>query len=135
MCNPLSASSDEDIREATEEIHMKRFFGFALTLVLFAAPAFAGTKPQTVIIPQKVQIGSTQLPAGDYKLTWTGSGSSVQVTLTQNEKAVVTFSAKAIEGKYEPGVETMTDGGVTVLETIQLRTVSLVLENASHSGQ
>jgi hypothetical protein len=114
---------------------MKRFFGIALTLVLFALPAFAGTKPQTVIIPQKVQIGSTQLPAGDYKLTWTGSGSSVQVTLTQNEKAVVTFSAKAIEGKYEPGVETMTDGGVTVLETIQLRTVSLVLENASHSGQ
>ena len=114
---------------------MKRFFGIALTLALFAAPAFASTKPQTVNIPKNVQVGSTQLPAGDYKLTMTGSGSSVQVTLTQNEKAVVTFSAKTVAGKYEPGIETMTDGGVTVLETIQLRTVSLVLENASHSGQ
>ena len=114
---------------------MKRFFGFALTLVLFAAPAFAGTKPQTVTIPKNVQVGSTQLPAGDYKLTMTGSGSSVQVTLTQNQKAVVTFSAKIVAGKNEPGVETMTDGGVTVLESIQLRTVSLVLENAAHSGQ
>ena len=135
MCNPLSASSDEDIREATEEIHMKRFFGFALTLVLFAAPAFAGTKPQTVTIPKNVQVGSTQLPAGDYKLMLTGSGSNVQVTLTQNEKAVVTFSAKAIAGKYEPAVETMNENGVNVLEIIQLRTVSLVLESASHSGQ
>ena len=114
---------------------MKRFFGIALTLVLFAAPAFAGMKPQTVTIPRTVQIGSTQLPAGDYKLTWTGSGSNVQVTLTQNEKTIVTFSAKAVEGKNEPGVETLTDGGVNILETIQLRTVSLVLENATHSGQ
>jgi hypothetical protein len=122
-------------REATEEIQMKRFFGIALTLVLFAAPAFAGMKSQTVTFPRTVQIGSTQLPAGDYKLTWTGSGSNVQVTLTQNEKTVVTFSAKAVEGKNEPGVETLTDGGVNILETIQLRTVSLVLENASHSGQ
>jgi hypothetical protein len=114
---------------------MKRFFGFALTLVLFAAPAFASMKSQTVTIPKTVQVGSTQLPAGDYKLTWTGSGSNVQVTLTQNEKAVITFSAKAVDGKNDPGVETLTDGGVTVLESIQLKTVSLVLENAAHSGQ
>ena len=32
----------EKIREAIEENHMKRFFGFALMLVLLAAPAFAG---------------------------------------------------------------------------------------------
>ena len=114
---------------------MKRFFGIALTLVLFAAPAFASMKPQTVTIPKNVQVGSTQLPAGEYKLTMTGSGPSVQVTLTQNEKAVITFSAKAVNRKNDPGVETMTDGGVTVLESIQLRTVSLVLESAAHSGQ
>ena len=114
---------------------MKRFFGIALTLVLFAVPAFASSKPQTVTIPRNVQIGSTQLPAGEYKLSMTGSGPSVQVTLTKNEKAVITFSAKAVEGKNDPGVETMTDGKVTVLKSIQLRTVSLVLENASHSGQ
>ena len=53
------------IREALEEIEMKRFFGIALTLVLFAAPAFASKKPPTVTIPAAVQVGSTQLPAGD----------------------------------------------------------------------
>jgi hypothetical protein len=34
------------IREAIEEIQMKRSLGFALMLVLFAVPAFAGNKPQ-----------------------------------------------------------------------------------------
>jgi hypothetical protein len=125
----------ERIREAFEEIQMKRFFGFALTLVLFAAPAFASKKPQTVTIPETVQVGSTQLPAGDYKLTRTGSGSNVQVTLTQNEKAVVTFSARAVEGKNNPGVTTENQGGVVVLEAIQLNSVSLVLEGAPRSGQ
>jgi hypothetical protein len=66
------------IREAIEEIEMKRFFGIALTLVLFAAPAFASKKPPTVTIPAAVQVGSTQVPAGDYTLAWTGSGSNVQ---------------------------------------------------------
>ena len=114
---------------------MKRFFGFALMLVLLAAPAFASQKPQTVTFAVAVQVGSTQLPAGDYKLTWTGSGSDVQVTLTQNKKAVVTFPAKAVEGKYNPGVETEAKGGGNILETIQLNSVSLVLGGASHSGQ
>jgi opacity protein-like surface antigen len=113
----------EKIREAIEENHMKRFFGFALMLVLLAAPAFASQKPQTVTFAVAVQVG------------WTGSGSDVQVTLTQNKKAVVTFPAKAVEGKYNPGVETEAKGGVNILETIQLNSVSLVLGGASHSGQ
>ncbi len=115
---------------------MKRFFGIAMILVLFSAPAFAATnKPQTVTIPETVQVGSTQVPAGDYKLTWTGAGSDVQVTLAQNNKAVVTFSAKAISGKNSPGVDTDTKGGVSVLQSIQLSSVSLVLEGSTSSGQ
>jgi opacity protein-like surface antigen len=114
---------------------MKRFYAFALMLVLFAAPAVASKKPQTVTIPWAVQVGSTQLPAGDYKLAWTGSGSSVQVTLTQNEKPVVTFSAREVDGKNNSGLETHTQGGVTVLDIIHLNSVSLVLEGATQSGQ
>ena len=114
---------------------MKRFFGIALTLVLFAAPAFASKKPPTVTIPATVQVGSTQLPAGDYKLTLTGSGSNVQVTLSQNEKAVVTFPAKAIGAKNNAGVETHAQGNVEVLDTIQLSNLTLVLQGAPHSGQ
>jgi len=68
---------------------MKNSFGLALMLVLFAVPAFAGNKPATVVIPQNVQVGSTQLAAGQYELTVTGSGSNVQASLVQNKKTVV----------------------------------------------
>jgi len=114
---------------------MKRSFGFALMLVLFAAPAFAGNKPATVDIPQNVQVGSTQLPAGHYELTWTGSGSSVQASLLQNKKTVVTFSAKMVEGKNDPGVETDTQGGASILDVIRTSRFSLTLNGTSQSGQ
>ena len=114
---------------------MKRFIGSALMLVLLAAPAFGSMKPQTVIIPENVQVGSTQLPAGTYKLAWTGSGSNVQATLTQDGKAVVTFSARAVEGKNNPGVDIYTHGGVVNLEAIYLSSISLALEGAPKPGQ
>jgi hypothetical protein len=109
---------------------------FASMLVLFVAPAFgAGNKPQTVIIPEKVQVGSTQLAAGTYKLAFTGTGSDVQVTLTQAGKTVITFAAKVVEQKNNPGVDLNTNAGVTTLEAINLDKVSLQLEGAPHPGQ
>jgi hypothetical protein len=114
---------------------MKRFLGIALTLALLAAPAFAGKRNPTVTIPETVQVGSTTIPAGDYKITWTGSGPSVQVTLLQKEKTVATFSARAITGKNIAGVSTDKQGGVVILQAIQLNDLSLVLEDSTHSGQ
>jgi hypothetical protein len=115
---------------------MSRLAAFASMLVLLAAPAFgAGNKPQTVIIPQAVQVGSTQLPAGTYKLAFTGTGSDVQVTLAQAGKTVLTFAAKAVEQKNNPGVDLITNAGVTTLEAINLDKVSLQLKGALHPGQ
>ncbi|MDR3799188.1 MAG: hypothetical protein P4K93_13615 [Terracidiphilus sp.] len=114
---------------------MKRSFGFALMLVLFAVPAFAGNKAPTVVIPGNVQVGSTQLPAGQYELTWTGSGSKVQATLLQDKKTVVTFSAKMVEGKNDPGVETNSQGGALILDVIRTNKFSLILDGGPQSGQ
>jgi len=115
---------------------MNRLAVFASILVLFASPAFGkSTKTQTVVIPQNVQVGSTQLPAGTYKLAYTGSGSDVQVTLTQAGKTVVTFAAKAVEQKNNPGVDLNTNAGVTRLDSINLDKVSLQVEGAPHAGQ
>jgi hypothetical protein len=116
---------------------MKRLVGIASLLVLLAAPAFGSSKkPQTVIIPQAVEVGTTQLPAGTYKLAWTGSaGSDVQVTLTQDGKTVLTFAAKAVEQRNNPGLNLNTNAGVTTLESINLDKVSLQVEGAPHPGQ
>jgi hypothetical protein len=116
---------------------MKRFIGFASMLLLASAPLFAaGKKTQTVIIPEKVAVGSTDLPAGSYKLAWTGTGAEVQATLTQAGKTVVTFTAKAVDKKTDnPGVDIYTNGGVANLEAIYLGNVSLQVVGAPHPGQ
>ena len=113
---------------------MKQFFALAFVLVLVSTPAFAGKRSPTISIPEAVQVGSTKLPAGDYKLEMTGSEPNVQVTLTQNQKPVVTFSAKAVDGKYLPGVSTDSASGKLVLESIQLDHVALLLDGVSHSA-
>ena len=114
---------------------MKRFFGFALLLVLFSVPAFAGKNSDTVNIPSKVTVGTTQIPAGSYKLTWTGSGSDVQLTLASG-KTLVTVPAKVVAEKNgATGVITNTESGAEVLRTIHLSKLSLVLSGATVSGQ
>jgi len=124
------------ISTAFEEIQMKRFFGFALLLVLFSVPAFAARNSQTVNLSENVKVGSTQIPAGTYKVTWTGSGSDAQVTLAQGGKTFVTVPAKVVEEKHNlSGFTVNTRDGVGVLETIELNNVSLVLEGSPTSGQ
>lgn len=115
---------------------MKRFFGFAIILAMFSVPAFAAKNSDTVSLPNSVKVGSTQLPAGDYKLTWTGTGSNVEMTLAQKGKATVTVPAKVVEAKNgHVGLTTNTVNGVEVLETIQLNKLDLVIVNASASGE
>jgi hypothetical protein len=111
---------------------MKRFAGIASVLFLLAAPMFAANKkPQTVVIPEAVQVGSTKLPAGTYKLAWTGTGPEVQATLTQAGKTVVTFAAKAVETKNNnTGVDIDSNAGVSSLKAILLDNVSIQVESA-----
>src|SRR5580700_3337761 len=115
---------------------MKRFFGFALLLVLFSVPAFASKNSDTVSIPSKITVGTTQIPAGSYKLTWTGSGSDVQLTLAKDGKTVAIVPAKVVAEKNDAiGVVTNTEGGAEVLRTIHLSKMSLVISDATVSGQ
>jgi len=115
---------------------MKRFFGFALLLALFTAPAFASKNSQSVNIPSDVKVGSTQLLAGDYRVTWTGSGSDVQVILAKDGKTLVTVPARVVTEKSDHnGITTNSQGGVDLLQAIQLHKITLVFAGASASGQ
>ena len=62
----------------------------ALALML-SVGAFARDKNQrSVEISDPVQVGSTQLQPGTYKVEWQGSGPQVQVNFLQNGKTVAT---------------------------------------------
>jgi hypothetical protein len=117
---------------ALEDIHMKRFFAFAMMLALFSAPAFAGKNSQTVNVPEAMKAGSAQLTPGDYNVTWEGSGTNVQVTLTRNKKVIVTLPAKLVEetNKNE-GLGTDNQGGVDVLHAIYMRNMTLLFDSST----
>jgi hypothetical protein len=61
--------------------------------LLFPLGALARNNAHSVQILDVVQIGSTQLKPGNYKVEWQGTGPAVQVSFQQNGKPVVTVPA------------------------------------------
>jgi hypothetical protein len=121
--------------EASEENIMKRLFGYALMLTLIAAPAFAAKNSQSLNFDSAVKVGTTEIPAGSCKVTWNGTGDSVQVTLAQNGKTL-TVPAKLVAEKHNhKGYVVSRQNGADQLQTIQLSNVSLQFESATASGR
>jgi hypothetical protein len=115
---------------------MKRFFGYAMILALFSVPAFAASKSQNISFATAVKVGTTQLPAGDYKLTWTGSGPNVQITIAKRGTLAVTVPAHIVEQNHNSqAVVTDSASGANVLKSIELSHVTLVMENPPAQGQ
>ena len=113
---------------------MKRLFAYALVLTLAAAPAFAAKNSQSLNFATPVKVGTTEIPTGDAKVTWNGTGDNVQVTIAQNGKTL-TIPAKLVDEKHShKGYVVNREGGVDQLQTIQLSNVSLQLESATASG-
>ena len=114
---------------------MKRFATYALMLALAAAPALAAKNSQSVNFASPVKVGANEIPAGDCKVTWNGTGDNVQVTLAQNGKSF-TVPAKLVEEKHtHKGYTVSRESGTDQLQTIQLSNVSLQLEGATASGR
>jgi len=113
---------------------MKRSLGFAIMLTLLSAPAFAGRNSQTVNIPEPMKAGTTQLAAGDYNVTWTGTGSNIQVTFAQNRKVLATVPAQlVVESNKNEALDTKVQGTVETLESIRMKNMTLVFEGPSSS--
>ena len=114
---------------------MKRLFGYALVLALTVAPAFAAKNSQSVSFSQPVKVGSTEIPAGNFKLTWTGTGDTVQVTLVA-KGSTVTFPAKLVAEKHAfKSYVVSTASGSAQLQSIDLSDVSLQVASPAASGK
>jgi len=113
---------------------MKRSFGYALIFTLLSVPAFAAKNSQSITFPNAVTVGNTTLPAGDYKLTWTGTAPNVQVTIEQKDAshpATATVPATLIEQKHDRiEFTTNTQSGAAALENIDLKNMSLTFTKA-----
>lgn len=70
-----------------------------LSVLLFtlALASYAAEKnSQNITFYDSVKVGSTTLPAGDYKVVWDGTGDNVQVSFLQGKKTVATAPAKLV---------------------------------------
>ncbi len=118
---------------------MKRFIGFAIVLSSLSFPAFAAKNSQTVKLPNPTTVGSTKLPAGDYKISWTGSAPDVQVTLEQKDvqkPVTVTLAGKLVPAKHDrTQLTTNTQAGSTTLESVQFKDATLSFTSSPASGQ
>ena len=111
---------------------MKKFIGSAAVLALLAVPAFAAQNSGKVVIAQAVTVGTTQIPAAEYKVTWDETGS---VTLAHN-KSVFTLPAKVVAQKNSvTSIHTDSKTGTTVLVGIDLPKVSVEFTSAPAVGQ
>ncbi len=91
---------------------MKKLASFVLGVALFATPLFAAKKA-TVHIPNDVVVGSTQIPAGEYKLTCQGSGPNTTVTLTNFRHSPIVLVATVVstsDKDVSVGMETRPNG-------------------------
>jgi hypothetical protein len=118
---------------------MKRLLSFAVVLSSLSIPAFAAKNSQTITLASPTTVGSTKLPAGEYKLSWTGSAPDVQVTLEQKDAkhpATVTLPAKLTSEKHAfTTLTTEHNAGALNLQSIQLKDSTVSFTSAPASGQ
>jgi hypothetical protein len=80
-----------------EEKRMKlmKYFALLAFVATLTLGAFAKDQNQgKFTLSDTVQLGSTQLKAGDYKAAWEGTGADVQVKILKGKEVVATVPAK-----------------------------------------
>ena len=121
---------------------MKSFKKLLISLSLllsFSMASLAAHKNEaTINLSDKVQLGSTQLAPGEYKLSWIGTGSDATATLSQGKRVVATVPAKLVEQRSQySGVGIVTDtagGGGTRLTGVLLPKLELQFDSDKNSS-
>lgn len=106
----------------------------AVAIMTSLANAKGSKDSEHVTLTDPVTVGGTQLKAGDYRVTWEGTGPVVQVTFTRNGKATVTTPARLVneESPYDGALQMKTmSGDVKVLEGIQWKKKALVFDQST----
>ncbi len=95
--------------------------GLLLGLALLLATSVFAANKGSLAVTDPVTVAGKQLAAGEYKLTWDGSGSSVQLNIMQGKNVVATVPARMIEldrpaNNSSAVVNSHTDGSKSLAE-------------------
>jgi hypothetical protein len=114
---------------------MKRLLASLLMFATLTSPLFAAKK-STVSFGENVTVGSTQIRAGEYKLSYEGEGQTVKVTLARDGSSPIVLDAKLIPVAHgQASVTYATENGVRTLRQIDLSKASLIFEVPQAANQ
>ena len=110
-----------------------KFMFATFAVLLFSLSGWASDKMRANIqIYETVHIGSTELAPGEYKMTWTQSGSDAEVTISRGKRVIATVAARVAEvrsGYSSPVLDT--DGASNTLIGVDLPKVSISFRSES----
>ena len=119
---------------------MKRTAIIALILMTPAALLAASKNSGNVTFSETVTINGTQVPPGNYRVEWQGTGTSVEASILRGGKVVATSPATLVTGKTDfDGAFESRDGenNSHILDAIDYTNFSLRFDqgNASTTGK
>ena len=92
---------------------MKFAAGLLASSLLLAASAIAGNSNKgTLTVADTITVGGKQLPAGKYQVEWTGTGSDVELSISNGRDTIAKVPAQVLPVKRaqaETGYSTNTD--------------------------
>lgn len=108
----------------------------ALMLMVSVALLAAPKNSASVTFPEAVTVNGTQVPAGDYRVEWHGTGTAVEASILHGKQVVASAPATLVNAKndYEGAIET-SDGqnNSKILQAIDWSNRSLRFDQASTS--
>jgi hypothetical protein len=101
------------------KISSSRTSFLALAVLFLTLPAFAGTNRGSVQVSKTFVVNGQQLKAGEYSVTWEGSGPDVQVNFLKGKKIVATSPAHLVDLTSSPAadaalIKTNNDGSISL---------------------
>ncbi|HXU36902.1 MAG TPA: hypothetical protein VN937_11115 [Blastocatellia bacterium] len=116
-----------------------------IPILLFIAVAFTSSmaiardskESEHITLNDPVMVAGTLLKAGDYRVSWDGTGPVVQVTFKRGDKVLVTTPATLVNetSPYDGAIQMKTVGADgRVLEGIQWKKKALVFDQTASGG-
>jgi hypothetical protein len=107
---------------------------------LFSTSAFAQSENKGKLsVPDTITVEGKQLPPGNYKVEWEGTGPNVEVKILKGKETVATVPARLVLGPTKAAVDsygvTKQQDGSRVLSSIYFGGKNLSLEIAQSSAQ
>jgi len=73
---------------------------------LFTTSAFAQSENKGKLsVPETITVEGKQLPPGNYKVEWAGTGPNVEVKILKGKETVITAPARLVQGQTKTAVD------------------------------